>query len=74
MTYCFAQRLWSLIRATCRSCWFPDLVVLSCYAVEGCLGPEGWRHTYEMDMEHFANPSLSVAVTEPLRVQSLPQP
>ena len=30
----------------------------------GCLGPEGWRHTYEMDMEHFANPSLSVVVAK----------
>ena len=28
------------------------------------LGPEGWRHTYEMDMEHFANPSLSVVVAK----------
>ena len=31
---------------------------------DGCLGPEGWRHTYEMDMEHFANPSLSVVVAK----------
>ena len=28
------------------------------------LGPEGWRHTYEMDMEHFANPSLYVVVAK----------
>ena len=28
------------------------------------LGPEGWRHTYVMDMEHFANPSLSVVVAK----------
>ena len=33
-------------------------------AGEGCLGPEGWRHTYMMDMERFANPSLSVAVAK----------
>ena len=64
MTYCFVQRLWSLIRVTCRSCWFPHFVALSCCAEEGCLGPEGWRHTYEMDMEHFANPSLSVVVAK----------
>ena len=31
---------------------------------EGCLGLEGWRHTCETDMEHFANPSLSVAVAK----------
>ena len=60
----FAQRLWSLICVTCRSCWFRDLVALSCCAGEGGLGPEGWRHTYEMDMEHFANPSLSVVVAK----------
>ena len=64
MTYCCAQRLWSLIYVTCRSCWFPDLVSLSCCAGEGCLGPEGWRHTYVMDMKHFANPSLSAAVAK----------
>ena len=64
MTYCCAQRLWSLICVTCQSCWSPDLVALSCCAGEGCLGPEGWQHTYEMDMEHFANPSLSVVVTK----------
>ena len=33
---------------------------LSCCARAGCLGPEGWRHMYNMDIEHFANPSLSV--------------
>ena len=32
--------------------------------LEGCLGSEGWRHTYEMDMEHFANASLSVIVAK----------
>ena len=35
-----------------------------CCAGEGSLGPEGWRHTYVVDMEHFANPSLSVAVAK----------
>ena len=52
-----------LIRITCRSCWFSDLVALSCAGV-GSLGPEGWRHTFEMDMEHFANPSLSVVIAK----------
>ena len=55
--------LWSQICITCRSSWFPDLVALSC-AGAGYLGLEGWRHTYEMDMEQFANPSLSVAVAK----------
>ena len=64
MTYCCAQRLWSLICVTCRSCWFPDLVALSCCAGEGSLRPEVCRHTYEMDMEHFANPSLRVVVAK----------
>ena len=61
------------------------MVALSCCDGEGCLGPKEWQHTYEMDMEHFANPSLSVAVakcwslgfwceTELICVQSLPQP
>ena len=40
-----------------------DLVALSC-AREGCLSPEWWRHMYEMDMEHFTNPSLSMVVTK----------
>ena len=43
--------LWAQMCVTCRSC-----------ARARCLGPEGWRHTYEMDREHFANPSLSVVV------------
>ena len=30
----------------------------------GCLGPEGLRHMYEMDLEHFASPSVSVAVAK----------
>ena len=43
---------------------FPDLVALSCCAGAGWLGPEGWWLRYEMDMEHFANPSLSVVVAK----------
>ena len=44
--------------------WFPDLVALSCCVGEGCLEPKGWRRTYEMVTEHFANPSLSVVVAK----------
>ena len=29
-----------------------------------CLGPVGWRHLYEMVMEHFANLNLSVVVAK----------
>ena len=61
--YCCALRLWSQICVTCWSCWFPDLVALPC-AWAGCLGPEGRQHTYEMDIEHFTNPSLSVGVAK----------
>ena len=37
-------------------------VALSCCAGARCLGPEGWLHTYEMVMHHFANPNFSVIV------------
>ena len=57
-------RLWSQICVMCQSCWFPDLVALSCCAGAGCLEPEGWRHPYEIDMEHFTNLSLSVVVAK----------
>ena len=36
--------------------------VLLCRA--SCLVPVGWRHIYEMDMEHFANLNLSVVVVK----------
>ena len=42
----------------------PGFVSLSCGAGEGYLRPERWRHTYEMDMEHIDNPSLSVVVAK----------
>ena len=62
MIYCCAVRLWSQICVGCQSCWFPDLFALSCFGVAGCLRPEGWLHTYEVDKEHFADPNLSVVV------------
>ena len=36
--------------------------VLLCQA--RCLGTVGWRHTYEMVTEHFANTNLSVVVAK----------
>ena len=41
--------------------WSPCLIVPGKDALPR---PEGWQHTYEMDMEHFANPSLSVVVAK----------
>ena len=40
MTYCCAQRLWSLICVMCRGCWFLDILALSCCAGEGYLEPD----------------------------------
>ena len=62
--YCCALRHWSQICVTCRSCWFPDLSALSCCAEAGCLGPEGWLRTYEMDMDNFVSTSMSVVVVK----------
>ena len=42
MTYCSDLRLWSQICVTYRSCWFPDLVALSCCA-GACRMPRAWR-------------------------------
>ena len=39
-------------------------VALSCCAGASCLVPVGWRHMYEMDMEHSANQNLSVVVVK----------
>ena len=38
MIYSFALRLWSQICVTCRSCWFPVSVSLSCCVGARCLG------------------------------------
>ena len=48
--------------ATCRRCWFPVSVALSCCVGARCLGSVGWLHTVEIVTEHFANPNLSVVV------------
>ena len=61
MKYCWALRLWSQICVTCRSCWFPYLVTLSC-ALAACLELEGLLQKYEMDTEHFDNQNLRVVV------------
>ena len=41
-----------------------DLVALSCCDGPRCLGPEEWLHTYEIDMEHFTNPNMSVDIAK----------
>ena len=41
-----------------------DMRHVSEILVPGCLGPEGWLHTYEMVTEHFANPNFSVVVAK----------
>ena len=64
MIYCCALRLSSQISITCQSCWFPDLVVLSCCAWARCLGPEGWLHTCAMVTEHFTDENLIVVVSK----------
>ena len=64
MIYCCALRPWSQICITCQSCWLLGSVALSCCAGASCLMPVGWRHMYEMDMEHFANQNLSVGVVK----------
>ena len=55
----------TLVPDMCRvsECCFPVLVALSCVGAR-CLGPMGWWHTYEMVMEHFANPNPSVVVAK----------
>ena len=63
MIYCCAPRFWSQICVTCWRCRFPVSVALSCVGAR-CLGPVGWLHTFEMVMEHFANPNLSVVVVK----------
>ena len=49
-------------RVIYQSCWFLDLVVLYCCVGMECRGPVEWLHMCEMDMGHFANLNLSVAV------------
>ena len=43
---------------------FLGSVALSACAGASCLVPVGWRHMYEMDMEHFAKQNLSVVVVK----------
>ena len=42
----------------------PVCVTLSCCVGARCLGHVGWLHTFEMVMEHFAYPNLSVVVAK----------
>ena len=62
MICCCALGPWSRTGVICQSCWFLDLVVLYCCAGMECHRPMGWLHMCEMDMGHFANLNLSVAV------------
>ena len=63
--YC-ALRPWFRTSIICWSCWFLDMVALSCFARTGCLEPVGWLHMFEMDMSHVANPSLSGCCKMPI--------
>ena len=56
--------LCSQICLTCRRCWFPVSVALSCCVGARCLEHVGWLHTFQMVTEHFANPNLSVVVAK----------
>ena len=51
-------------RVTFQSFGFLDSVAMSCCAGASCLVPVGWRHMYEMDMEHLVNQNLSVVVVK----------
>ena len=62
MICCCAPRSWPRTGVTYQSCWFLDLVVLYYCAGMECRGPVGWLHMFEMDMGHFANLNLGVAV------------
>ena len=64
MIYCCALKPWSQICVMCQSCWFLGSVTLFSCAGASCFVPVGWRHMYEMDMEHFANQNLSVVVVK----------
>ena len=64
MIYCCALRPWSQICDTCQSFWSLGSVALSACAGASCVLPVGWRHMYEMDMEHFAKQNLSVVVVK----------
>ena len=55
----FGLRYESRVGVAGSRIWSPCLA-----AGAGCLGPGGLRNTSEMDMEHFDNPCLSVAVAK----------
>ena len=59
-----SETLVSDLRHVSELPWFLGSVALSCCAGAICLVPVGWRHMYEMDMEHFANQNLSVVVVK----------
>ena len=64
MIYCCALRPWSQICVTYQSFWFLGSVALSSCAGASYHVHVGWRHIYEMDMEHFTNQNVSVVVVK----------
>ena len=62
-TLLYSETLVSIC-VTCQSCRFLGWVALSCSAGASCLVPVGWRHMYEMGMEHFAIQNLSVVAVK----------
>ena len=59
MTYSCALWLWSQICIACQSCWFPELVALSCCAKVGCFGPRGMTAYIRDGYGAFCHQSLS---------------
>ena len=55
-------RPWSRTGFICQSCWFLDLVIQYCCARMEFHGPVGWLHMCDIDIGHFVNQNLSVAV------------
>ena len=64
MTYCCLWDFGLRYASYLVGCWSLDLLALSCCAGAGCLRLEEWRSTYGTDMDHFANPSLSVVLAK----------
>ena len=85
MIYCCALRLWSQICVTCRRYWFLDSVALSCCTAQDASGPRDgcirtrWLRSISLTkilvwLLQNAGFCGVWCETEPLCVQSLPQP
>ena len=67
MTCCCDLRLWSRICVTCRRCWFPVSVALSCCVGARCLGPVAWLHACIRDgYGAFCHPKFECGCCEML--------